>query len=110
MRLERFPKPVKHLSRVIAGTMERDVVGKRLVVIESNEHAKLEERTRRQSEFLEFISAWRHPLSMLLREWPTQWGFYIRATWGTAPPDQDGAVVQKAQYICALWQNISCFI
>ena len=29
---------------------------------------------------------------------------------GTAPPDPDGAAVQKAQYICALWQNISYFI
>ena len=36
-----------------------------------------------------------------------QWRFYIRGTWGTAPPDPDGAVVQKAQYICVLWQSIS---
>src|SRR4029434_10002838 len=28
-----------------------------------------------------------------------QWRFYIRGRWGTAPPDPDDAVVQKAQYI-----------
>ena len=35
-----------------------------------------------------------------------QWRFYIRGRWGTAPPDPDGAVVQKAQYIRTLRQNI----
>ena len=45
-----------------------------------------------------------HPVKL------AQWHFYIRGTWGTAPPDPDGAVVQKAQYICALWQNISYLI
>ena len=28
-----------------------------------------------------------------------QWRFYIRGTWGIAPPDPHGAVLQKAQSV-----------
>src|SRR4029434_4590289 len=38
------------------------------------------------------------------------WRFYIRGRWGTAPPDPDDAVVQKAQYIRTSRQNIYIYI
>src|SRR4029434_4448224 len=39
-----------------------------------------------------------------------QWRFYIRGRWGTSPPVPDDAVVQKAQYIRTLRQNIYFFM
>lgn len=52
------------------------------------------------------VVTWRPTLTLTT----TQWRFYIRGRWGTAPPDPDDAVVQKAQYIRTSRQNIYIYI